>query len=204
MSINEVSSFVVALINFIDPMRRSLASPTYIVDKSSYCKKKSTRANWDKDFFHYLILITWTCSKKMISFEKVQELWSAICFKIMTRYACGFFPSILASFLLYDIRAFFVTDNCVSFPSIWPFSYKRAYICAQKTPYICVTNKHVVYAAAESRHIRGTELYRQQKTPSCTMELKSNLIWIKHGCNARVNVEQDFFLIHCPHSSGGC
>ena len=26
----------------------------------------------------------------------------------------------------------------------------------------------------ESRRIRGTELYRQQKTPSCTMELKSN------------------------------
>ena len=24
------------------------------------------------------------------------------------------------------------------------FSYKRAYICAQKSPYICVTNKHVV------------------------------------------------------------
>ena len=54
------------------------------------------------------------------------------------------------------------------------FSYKRAYICAQKSPCICVTNKHVVYAVAESRRIRGTELYRQQKTPSCTMELKSN------------------------------
>ena len=26
----------------------------------------------------------------------------------------------------------------------------------------------------ESRRIRGTELYRQQKTPSCTMELKSS------------------------------
>ena len=46
------------------------------------------------------------------------------------------------------------------------FSYKR--------PYICVTNKHVVYAVAEIRRIRGTELYRQQKTPSCTMALKSN------------------------------
>ena len=31
-----------------------------------------------------------------------------------------------------------------------------------------------VYWVTESRRIRGTELYRQQKTPSCTMELKSN------------------------------
>ena len=35
-------------------------------------------------------------------------------------------------------------------------------------------HKHVVYAVAEIRRIRGTELYRQQKTPSCTMALKSN------------------------------
>ena len=31
-----------------------------------------------------------------------------------------------------------------------------------------------VYGVTESRRIRGTELYRQQKTPSCTTELKSN------------------------------
>ena len=77
---------------------------------------------------------------------------------------------------------FFATYTCVLscfvrflFPSIWPFSYKRAYICAQKSPYICVTNKDVVYGVTESRRIRGTELYRQQKSPSCTMELKSNV-----------------------------
>ena len=34
--------------------------------------------------------------------------------------------------------------------------------------------KACVYWVTESRLIRGTELYRQQKTPSCTMELKSN------------------------------
>ena len=121
-----------------------------------------------------------------------------------TIYVRFFSHVYLQSFLLHDIRAFFVTYTCVLFPSIWPFSYNRAYICAQKTPYICVTNKHVVYAVAESRHIRGTELYRQQNTPSCTMELKSNLVWIKHGCNARVNSEQDLVLIHYLHSSGGC
>ena len=62
---------------------------------------------------------------------------------------------------------FFPTYTCV-------LSYKHAYICAQKSPCICVTNKHVVYGVTETRRIRGTELYRQQKTPSCTMELKSN------------------------------
>ena len=31
-----------------------------------------------------------------------------------------------------------------------------------------------VYRVRESPRIRGTELYRQQKTSSCTMELKSN------------------------------
>ena len=47
-------------------------------------------------------------------------------------------------------------------------------MCAQKSPYICGTNKHVVYGVTESRRIRANELYRQQKDPSCTMELKSN------------------------------
>ena len=89
-----------------------------------------------------------------------------------------FFPTYTCYHFCYTIYVhFFVTYTCVLFPSIRPFSYKRAqhaYICAQKNPYICVTNKHVVYAVAESRHIKGTELYRQQKTPSCTMQLKSN------------------------------
>ena len=85
-----------------------------------------------------------------------------------------FFPTYTCNHSCYTIYVrFFVTYTCVLFPSIWPFSYKGAYICAQKSPYICVTN-NVVYAVAESHRIRGTELYRQQKAPSCTIELKSN------------------------------
>ena len=38
----------------------------------------------------------------------------------------------------------------------------------------CITNKHVVYGVMESRRIRGTELYRQLKTLSCTLQLESN------------------------------
>ena len=87
-----------------------------------------------------------------------------------------FFPTYTCNHSCYTIYVrFFVTYTCVLFPSIWPFSYKRAYICAQKIPYICVTNKHVVYGVTESPRIRGTELYCQQKTPSCTMGLKSNV-----------------------------
>ena len=43
---------------------------------------------------------------------------------------------------------------------------KKAHIFALQTR-MCIW-------VTESRRIRGTELYRQQKTPSCTMELKSN------------------------------
>ena len=86
-----------------------------------------------------------------------------------------FFPTYTCNHSCYTIYVrFFVTYTCVLFPSIWPFSYKRAYICAQKSQYICVANKHVVYVVTEGRRIRGTELCRQQKTPSCTKELKSN------------------------------
>ena len=105
---------------------------------------------------------------------------------------------------------FFVTYTCVLscfvgflFPSIRPFSYKRAYICAQKMPtYICVTNKHVYWGHGftESRRIRGTELYRQQKTPSCTIELKSNFQFhfqFSRRCFASTGISftHSFFLL---------
>ena len=77
----------------------------------------------------------------------------------------------LQSFLPHDIRAFFCHVYLRSFLHC---GYKRAYICAQKGPYICVTNKHVVYAVTESRRIESTELYRQPKTTSCTIQMKGN------------------------------
>ena len=110
------------------------------------------------------------------------------------RYTCGFFATytcVLSCFVRF------------LFPRVWPFSYKRAYICAQKSPYICVTNKHVVYGVTESRRIRGTELYRQQKTPSCTMELESNFS-LNQAWPLSSNAWIGLVLIHCPHSSGGC
>ena len=117
-----------------------------------------------------------------------------------------FFSTYTCNHSCYTIYVrFFVAYTCVLscfvgflFPSIWPFSYKRAYICAQKSPYICVTNKHVVYGVTESRRITGTELYRQQKTPSCTMKLKSM------AAMAALISRRVRFLFIAPNSSSGC
>ena len=110
-----------------------------------------------------------------------QEIWSAICFKIMTRYTCGFFPRILAIIPATRYTCVFLSRILAFFPALWGFYSQvydhfltNAHIYAHQKAHICVTNKHVVYAVTESRRIRGTELYRQPKTPSCTMELKGN------------------------------
>ena len=60
-----------------------------------------------------------------------------------TRYV-RFFPTYTCNHSCYTIYVrFFVTYTCglscfvgFLFPSIWPFSYKRAYICAPKSPYM--------------------------------------------------------------------
>ena len=61
-----------------------------------------------------------------------------------------------------------------------------------------------VYGITESHRIRGTELYRQQKTHSCMMKLKNNFSLNQAWPQCLVNFEQGLVLIHCPHSRGGC
>ena len=114
--------------------------------------------------------------------KRSSDLRSAICFKIMTRYMCGFFPSILAIIPAIRYTCLFCHVHLRSFLLCGVFIPKymtiflqtRIYMRTKKPIYICVTNKYVVYGVTESRRIRGTKLYCQQKTPSCTMELKSN------------------------------
>ena len=91
----------------------------------------------------------------------------------------------LQSFLLHDIRAFFCHVYLRVIPKYMTIFLETRIYMRTKKPYTCVTNKHVVYGVTVSHRIRGTELYRQQKTSSCTME-------------------QDLVVIHCSHSSGGC
>ena len=122
------------------------------------------------------------------------------------------FPTYTCNHSCYTICVrFFATHTCVLscfvgflFPSIWPFSYKRAYICAQKKSIYMRYKQACVCGVTESRRIIGTELYRQQKTHSCTMEVKSNFSLNQAWLQWRVNFKQGLVLIHCPHSSGGC
>ena len=81
-------------------------------------------------------------------------LWSAICFKIMPRYTCVFLSRILAFF-----------------PALWGF-YSQVYdhfltnahrYAHKKSPHIYALQTSMCIGVTESRRIRGTELYRQQK-----------------------------------------
>ena len=94
----------------------------------------------------------------------------------------GFFPTYTCNHSCYKINVCFFCHVYLRFiPKYMTIFLQTRIYMRTKKPYICVTNKHVVYAVAESLRIRGTELYRQQKTSSCTMELKSNIVWIKHA-----------------------
>ena len=111
----------------------------------------------------------------------------------MTRYPCGFFPLILTIIPATRYTCVFLSRILAFYSQVYDHFLTNAHhsICAQKSPYICVTNKNVVYGVTESRRIRGTELYRQEKTHSCTMELKSNFSLNQAWRNGRVNFGQD-------------
>ena len=100
------------------------------------------------------------------------RVWSANLFQNYDTIYVRFFPTYTCNHSCYTIYVrFFVTYTCV----LSCFVGTNAHIYAHKqAPYICVTNKHVVYGVTESRRIRVIELYLQQKTSLCTMELKGN------------------------------
>ena len=114
--------------------------------------------------------------------EQANFIWSPICFKIMTLYTCGFFPRILANIpaTRYTCVFFFLPRIPALFPALWGYSQvydhflTNAHIYAHQKAHIYALQTSMCIWVTESRRIRGTELYRQQKTPSCTMELKSN------------------------------
>ena len=75
---------------------------------------------------------------------EVNLVWSAICFKIMTRYTCVFLPRILAFFPAFG----------GFYSQVYGQFLTNAYIYAhKKSPHICVTNKHVVHWVTESGRI---------------------------------------------------
>ena len=82
-----------------------------------------------------------------------------------------------------DIRAVFPTYTCVLsclvgffYSQVYDHFLTNAHIYTHKKAHIYAlqTSMWLVYGVTESRRIRGTKLYRHQKAPSCTMDLKSN------------------------------
>ena len=112
-------------------------------------------------------------------------LWSAICFENYDTTYVRFFPMYTCNRSCYTIYVcFFAMYTCILsysmgflVPSIWPFSYKRAYICAPKKPIYMRYKQACVYEVKESRRISGTELYRHKKILPVRWSWKVTSVW---------------------------
>ena len=132
----------------------------------------------------------------------------------MTRYTCVFFPTYTCNHSCCTIYVhFFATYTCLLscfvgflFPSIWLFSYKHAYICAQKNSYNYMHYKQAcgLWGHRKSSYKMHRIIPSAKKPRHVWCSWKVTSVWIKHSCNGRVNFEQGLVLIHCRHSSGGC
>ena len=112
------------------------------------------------------------------------------CYTIYVRFFCHVY---LRSFLLCGV---FIPKYMTI------FLQTRIYMRTKKVHIYALQTSMCIWVI-ESRRIRGTESYRQQKTPSGTIELKSNFSWNQAWPQwPRYNFEQGLVLIHCPHSRG--
>ena len=96
--------------------------------------------------------------------QKPIKLWSAICFKIMRRYTCSFFPRILAIIPATRYTCVFLSRILAFYSQVYDYFLTNAHIYAHKKP-IYMRYKQACGTVTEGRRIRGTELYRQQKKP---------------------------------------
>ena len=85
-----------------------------------------------------------------------QHLWSAICFKIMTRYTCGFFPRILAIIPATRYTCVFLPRILAFFPALWGFYSQvydhfltNAHIYAHKKAHIYVLQTSMWYMRSQ-------------------------------------------------------
>ena len=90
-----------------------------------------------------------------------RRVWTATCFKIVTRYTCVFSHVYLQSFLLHDIRAFFLPRILAFFPALWGLYSQvqdhfltNAHIYAQKKPIYMCYKQACENGVTESRRIR--------------------------------------------------
>ena len=126
---------------------------------------------------------TYSCNHSRYGRPFVSKLWHDICAVFSHVY--------LQSFLLHDIRAFFCHVYLRFFLLCGVFIPKYMTIFVQTRIYMHKkANRYTLQTSmwymgfTESRRIRGTESYRQLKTPSCTMELKSNFSLFKSSMAA--------------------
>ena len=121
--------------------------------------------------WHLEIPTKWEVYK---SFSR-SKLWSAICFKIMTRYTCVFFPRILAIIPATRCTCVFLSRILAFYSQVYDHFLTNAHIYAPKKKPIYMRYKQAcgIWGYRKSSY-KGHRIFRQQNTPSCTKELKSN------------------------------
>ena len=95
-------------------------------------------------FFHSFLLWGVVC------------LWSAICFKIMTRYTCGYFPRILAIIPATRYTCVFLPRILAFFPALWGF-YSQVYDHFLTNAHIYAHKKAHIYALQTSMWYMGSQ-----------------------------------------------
>ena len=130
------------------------------------------------------------------------NLWSAICFKIMTRYTRGFFPRIVAIIPATRYTCVFLSRILAFFPALWVQT--RIYMRTKTPIYMRYKQACGIWGHRKLSYKTHRIIPSTKKPLHVRWSWKVTSVWIKHGRNGRVNFEQGLVLIHCPHSSGVC
>ena len=103
-------------------------------------------------------------------------LWSAICFKITTRYTCGFFPHILAIIPATRYTCVFCHVYVRFIPKYMTiFLQTRIYMRTKNPIYMRYKQACGICGRRKSSY-KMHRIVPSAKKPSCTMELRSNLV----------------------------
>ena len=81
--------------------------------------------------------------------HRSRELWSAICFKIMTRYTCGFFPRILAIIPATRYTCVFLSRILAFYSQVYDHFLTNAHIYAHKKPHIYALQTSMWYMRSQ-------------------------------------------------------
>ena len=73
-------------------------------------------------------------NKPFTRWRHTTTIWSAICFKIVTRYTCGFFPRILAIMPATRYTCVFLSRILAFYSQVYDHFLTNAHIYAHKKP----------------------------------------------------------------------